>query len=297
MRRSKSNSTSKTDSASKRRASLVLAFFVYLPKYLIMISIASVYRTLKSLANEEQKGFITPYSFNDFAQTAQMNVYNEIVAKELMSASVSRSQRDSSFRERSKQHLSYFETDYSTTGTTGGVFLLPGDCNYVKYISYQQNTSEYYQSTTSSFREVEIEYDLKRFNLLRQSNVSSINTLADTNSVMLVAYVSDEKVHVAGGNTGAKYFVRYVRTPGSVGYSGSRNEAQPSLSFIASGTVTGASLYEIDDSSSLNFDLPPAFHSEVVNEMAKLIGIQLEETGVYSYGVSEETAKEAPKNN
>mgnify|MGYP003108990358 CR=1 FL=1 len=275
----------------------MLAFFVYLPKYLRMISIASVYRTLKSLANEEQKGFITPYSFNDFAQTAQMNVYNEILAKELMSSSVSRSQRDSSFRERSKQHVDYFDTEYVATCGVGGLFNLPSNCNYVAYISYGQNASNYFNSPTSSFKEVEIEYDIKRFNLLRQSSISGMNHLSDTNSIMMVAYVSGERVHIAGAASGTTCFVKYTRTPGSISYSGSKTEAQPAISFLSSSDDAALTTYEINDSSSFNFDLPPSFHSEVVNEMAKLIGVQLEETGVYSYGVSEETSKEAVKNN
>ena len=276
----------------------MLAFFVYLPKYLIMISIASVYRTLKSLANEEQKGFITPYSFNDFAQTAQVNVYNEIVSKELFASSVSRSQKDTSFRERSKQHLSYFDTDYTATTTSSGIIEIPSDCNYVKYISYAQNINDYYSSTlTSSLKEVEIEYDIKRFNLFRQSSVSSMNHGVGNDSVMALAYVSDQQIHIAGATAGGKVFVKYVRVPGSVGYDGQVKLTQPYISFAGSADSTASALYEVNDSASLNFDLPPAFHSDVVNEMAKLIGIQLEETGVYSYGASEETAKEATKTN
>jgi hypothetical protein len=275
----------------------MLAFFVYLLKYLRMISIASVYRTLKSLANEEQKGFITPYSFNDFAQTAQMNVYNEILAKELMSSSVSRSQRDSSFRERSKQQLAFFETDYQDTGSSLGVYDLPSNCNYVNYLSYGTTSSQYYGVPGSGAQEVEIEYDLNRFNRLRRSKISKSSHVVGASSIMLVAYVSGTQVHVANGSPGSVLYVKYTRTPGSVSYTGFETTAQPSLSFISSSDLTASASYEIDDSASLNFDLPPSFHSEVVNEMAKLIGIQLEETGVYSYGVSEETAKEAPKNN
>ena len=114
---------------------------------------------------------------------------------------------------------------------------------------------------------------------------------------MMVAYVSGERVHIAGASSGTTCFVKFIRTPGSIGYSGGRIEAQPSISFSASSDDTALTTYEINDSSSFNFDLPPSFHSEVVNEMAKLIGVQLEETGVYSYGVSEETSKEALKNN
>jgi len=267
----------------------VLAFFVYLPKYPIMISITSVYRTLKSLANEEQKGFITPYSFNDFVETAQTNVYNEILSKELTSASVSRAQKDSSFRDRSKQQLSYFESYKNLVSDTKGEILLPENCNYVTYIAGNV-TSETYATSPSSLKEVEIEYDIQRFNLLRNSNVSSGNhgSLLSSNLIMMLAYICDGKVKIANATSGSRFYVKYVRTPGSITYSGTKSASRPSLSFKND---------RVDEENSLNFDLPPSFHSEVVNEMAKLVGIQLEETGVYSYGVSEETAREATKTN
>ena len=60
------------------------------------------------------------------------------------------------------------------------------------------------------------------------------------------------------------------------------------------GTV---SEYVINDADSYNFDVPSAFLSEVVNEVAKLVGVQLEESMVYQYGAAEEAGKETKQIN
>ena len=56
----------------------------------------------------------------------------------------------------------------------------------------------------------------------------------------------------------------------------------------------GVQEYVVEDQTSLNFDLPDQFLPDVIAEMAKMIGIQLGETGVFQYGNNENTAKEQP---
>jgi hypothetical protein len=43
-----------------------------------MASVQAVYNTLKDVVNKEQRGFVTPAMFNNFAQVAQLNVYNKL---------------------------------------------------------------------------------------------------------------------------------------------------------------------------------------------------------------------------
>ena len=43
-----------------------------------MVSVQSVYETVKNLANKDQKGFVSPSVFNSFAKIAQLNIINEI---------------------------------------------------------------------------------------------------------------------------------------------------------------------------------------------------------------------------
>ena len=43
-----------------------------------MVSVQSVYETVKNLANKDQKGFVTPEIFNSFAKAAQLKIFHEI---------------------------------------------------------------------------------------------------------------------------------------------------------------------------------------------------------------------------
>jgi hypothetical protein len=40
-----------------------------------MASVNRVYSALKDLVNKDQRGFVTPAVFNNFAQVAQMNLF------------------------------------------------------------------------------------------------------------------------------------------------------------------------------------------------------------------------------
>jgi hypothetical protein len=44
----------------------------------LMASVNRVYSALKDLVNKDQRGFVTPAVFNNFAQVAQMNIFNEL---------------------------------------------------------------------------------------------------------------------------------------------------------------------------------------------------------------------------
>ena len=43
-----------------------------------MASVSAVYDTLKDLVNKDQNGFITPSIFNNFAQMAQVRIFNRL---------------------------------------------------------------------------------------------------------------------------------------------------------------------------------------------------------------------------
>ena len=43
-----------------------------------MASVNRVYSTLKGIVNKDQKGFVTPAIFNEFASVAQLNIYNRL---------------------------------------------------------------------------------------------------------------------------------------------------------------------------------------------------------------------------
>ena len=77
-----------------------------------MASVNRVYRILKDLTNKEQKGFITPTVFNNFAYTAQMNIYNEMFTEMVKAKQLKRQgfnpSRDKSLTKQVREDLSYF---------------------------------------------------------------------------------------------------------------------------------------------------------------------------------------------
>lgn len=276
----------------------MLAFFVYLLKYLIMISISLVYNAVKALANEDQKGFVNPYTFNAMASVAQMNVYNEIMGTSFESSRFTTSRSDvrgtSSKANSNKQRRSfYISTEYLENDGTSN-FSLPVDCNKVVAVYKGADPADVASSSKVS---IPISYDFEKAGLWSQSRYGSIDSASGQGQVAMnnAAFVSGSSIKVDINSSTEDIILEYYRSPGSFSPSGIQSSFNPSLSFtvIDVPTLDGTvSEYVIDDSSSYNFDLPAVFLSEVVNEVAKLVGVQLEESMVYQYGAAEEMGKE-----
>ena len=77
-----------------------------------MVSVYQVYQSLKDVANKEQKGFITPQVFNNFASLAQLNIYNEMFSELVDAKRISRQNldpgRDKSIRKQKLEDLSFY---------------------------------------------------------------------------------------------------------------------------------------------------------------------------------------------
>ena len=77
-----------------------------------MVSVQQVYNTLKDLANKDQKGFVTPMVFNNFAGLAQLNIYNEMFQELVKARQLQRQNfdpgRDKSVRKQILEDLSPF---------------------------------------------------------------------------------------------------------------------------------------------------------------------------------------------
>jgi hypothetical protein len=268
-----------------------------------MISISTVYNTLRALANEDQKGFVTPYTFNSMASLGQMNVYNEIVSGGFEASRFSNSRSDvrggSSRLNSNKQHRSYYtkivklipESNLETT------YKLPMKMNKALSVSILNDTglSEFFGGKDGLM--IPIERDIEKFSMFSRAKASRglpNTSVSGTSSV--INNPNNAAFFIVDGNgiltktsddAAPDLAFTYLRYPGSVLESGKKVSNNPSLAIKGSGTSA-----IVDDSSSFNFDLPEAFLGDIVNEMAKLIGVQLEETMVYQYGSAEEIGNE-----
>ena len=226
-----------------------------------------VHDTLKDLANKDQQGFVSEVEFNNFAQIAQLNIYNRLFGELKDAKRLSRAgfnpMRDKSRLKRIEEDLAFFSKKLPVAHTNG-VFLKPADMSRIISLS----TAGSILLDQSTKKPIEICYDEEKIERILISNLSA------PNEDFPVALVSDS-IHVFPTSI-KKIEVRYYKLPQGRTSSGARTASPPTYS--SSGT-------------SIDFELPEHYTSDIVYEMAKMIGINLRDVDVVNYASTEVASK------
>ena len=256
-------------------------FGIFVEQYITgMASVNVVYNTLKDLANKEQKGFVTPSVFNNFAAIAQVNVFKDIYASSSKGL-VDRVRRIDPSRNLSKinnvkEDLSVFSKT-STISKSNGVFSKPDDMLYIIGVS-TSGAVLFGQSTRTN---VEVLYDESKIDHILKSDLSAPS---DNHPIALVS--SDIEVFPSTIN---KIRLSYYKFPqGVVPNTGAKSASLPNYQYN-----TSSGVHVFDAANSIDFELPDHYVPELVNELAKLIGINLRDKDVYGYGQAETIQKKA----
>lgn len=254
-----------------------------------MVSVYQVYQSLKDLANKEQKGFITPQVFNNFASLAQMNIYNEMFSELVDARKISRQNfdpgRDKSVRKQKLEDLSFFVKRKVFTVTDGldtSSIVKPSDLS--KIISVLADSVLDSEGTEAiNYVPCQIVYDPEKMNYLKSSNLSapSLN--------FPVILVSGDKLEVFPDDVESVELTYYGK-PTSFDSFGQITADPPTYAFIAS-AFGGDEVEFFNSANSRDFHLPPHYLTEVVMEMAKLIGVRLRDPNVTSFATQEEASK------
>jgi len=231
-----------------------------------------VYEGVKDLMNKEQKGFVTPRVFNSFAQIAQLNVFHEmfddvITAKKLRAQGVDSSDGTSAYNE-ALENLEFFRVEEKVKNG-----VLP--VNMYKLIGMRKDTSN----------------PLNRvpFEIIRNSNDaahvlgSNLSTPTDEYPVAVVTNSIE-----LFPTTITSAIMSYYRLPGCVLENGSFDDRAP---FVSATVSVGYSEGAVGPTGHRNFMLPRAYESELVYEVAKLIGVRLDDQGVTAFATQEEANK------
>lgn len=224
-----------------------------------MVKVGVVYSIVRDLCNKDQKGFVTPAVFNTLAEAAQMNVYNEMFNELKLATRLRRSGsdagRDKSAYKMVEEDLSYF-IETSLLRDIDGVLAGKPD-NLSRIISMH---------TEDEGVSVEIIYDAEKLRRVLNSNLS--------------APTEEFPVALVGSNTidvfpeGVEAEVTYYRYPVAPLYS---------VTQISDG-------FAIEDiTNSIDFELPDHYLTELVGEIARMIGVRLRDDVLMQYGVAETT--------
>ena len=224
-------------------------------------SVQAVYDALNDLANKDQQGFINDVEFNRFAQIAQLNIYNSLFDELKDAKRLSRAGfdpvRDKSRIKRIQEDLSYFSKKATVT-KDGDVFNKPIDLSRIISIS----TAGSILLDQSTKKPVEVCYDEEKIERILLNNLS-----APTEDFP-VALVSDD-IHVFPTSI-KKVEVRYYKIPEGRNSDGER-------------TITAKQPTYDADSTNIDFELPEHYTSDLVYEIAKMIGLNLRDQQITNY--------------
>jgi hypothetical protein len=235
-----------------------------------MVSIQRVYDTLKNLANKDQKGFVTPYVFNSFATLAQLRVFNEIFgelveAKKLASAGIDAGSI-LSLREKKMEDMAYYST---ISPFNGQPIKIPDNSYKIISVSYEDPLD-----LDDAYAKYELITNPSTFEYIKKSRLSY-----PTDNYR-VALVNRDFIRLYPVNSSETYYLYYYRTPGCYSFS-------PALGYTLNTELGPLYAVNVVDNveiftpfSSRNFDLPASYESEIINEMAAMIGLNLRDSDV-----------------
>jgi len=243
-----------------------------------MASVESIYFALKDLANKDQRGFITPSTFNRFAQVAQLNIFNSLFV-DARKDKVARLRniegaRSLGTKKQIKEDLSFFSKE-SVLSQVNGVFAKPDDLSRI--ISLRTNGKFMFGQSNST--NIDIVYDEEKLYYILNSTLS-----VPTESRPVAVLGDDVEVFPTSIK---KVKLRYYKYPeGKLATTGVRTAFTPKFGYTVSNGVE-----QYSAATSVDFELPAHYEAQLINEMAKLIGVNLRDSDVYNYATTEQQRK------
>tara|TARA_R100001163_G_scaffold13531_1_gene12541 strand:+ start:25 stop:816 length:792 start_codon:yes stop_codon:yes gene_type:complete len=249
-----------------------------------MISVVEVYNAVRDMANQDQKGFITPQVFNSFAAVAQRNVFAKIAdkmvaAKNARMRGIDLSESDSVLV-KYKNFMSNYEKSVNISQgqaiSEESVFAAgdavetepirkPADCYSV--ISVIDGDAD------TGFKNFELVHNTRDMARILRSNLSAPTAefpvaLISSNIEIFPdsAAVSDTIKLVYYREPSSRTIVSGTLPAGSIDKVGS-----PRISVI--GQITDATA--VDFGTSRNFDLPSDMVPELMEEIISMVGVTL----------------------
>ncbi len=237
-----------------------------------MASVQQVYKTLKDLANKDQRGFVTPSVFNTFAPVAQSKIFNDLfqeltIANNLKLRGLDL-QRHLGKVKQIEEDLSTFSKTSTVSISSTGSFAKPDDL--AKIISLRVSGIRAFGTSTSN--PIDVMYDEEKLEYVLHSNLSAPTEESP------IAFLDDQiEVYPQSLN---KIRVRYYKQPeGLSAQTGARTASLPKFGFtVANNKET------YNAATSVDFELPEHYVPQIVEEMARLIGVNLRDANIYNYG-------------
>ena len=251
-----------------------------------MVKVGVVYSIVRDLCNKDQKGFVTPAVFNTLAEAAQLNVYNEMFNELKVATRLRRSGsdagRDKSAYKMVEEDLAYFIASrvLNVAGEEEPITVddevVPVEevARVLKPDNLSRIISMHLFETNTS---LEILYDIEKAKRVLNSNLSAPT---DEFPVAMVfgdfgtTNIAGQHIEIYPNTVSEDVVMNYYRVPAAPFYA---------VKEISDGFVIE------DIPNSIDFELPDHYLTEVVGEIARMIGVRLRDDVLMQYGVAETT--------
>jgi len=226
------------------------------------VNINTVYQRVLSIANKEQRGYITPQEFNILANQAQMDLFEQYFYDKNQ-FSRGRGHEDSHVDpiDIIDKKISSFEVfDHTLPAYASNVWTYPTDLYRVSSVRHNEKVCS--------------RISLKQFGLIKSQPLlkpSRINPVYVETPTGFKIYISASGV-TTEVTSGSVSKIDYIKTPTDVswGYN----------------VILGKAMYNA--STSTNFDMHDSEEVNLVNRILVLAGIALKDLGLFKSASNEE---------
>jgi len=231
-----------------------------------MVLIDTVYQRVLSLANKEQRGYITPQEFNLYANQAQIEIFEQYhydVNNFEMRDGVDTVNRDTTSLTRQK--LDVFISMLGPTGVSGfavmgGSVVLPSYIYRLSRVEVGDVGAEYVD--TNRFKDVITSGPLTRPTPSRPVYTEFRSRLKVSNGSIVTTGIG----------------LHYYRLPVTVSWG----------YFV----LSGKALYDSSTAKTVNFELHPSEETELVYKILKLAGISMGKLDIMRAGQIQEQSQQ-----
>ena len=270
-----------------------------------MVSIVRVYDIVRDLANKDQLGFVGIQEFNSFAQAAQSKIYNEIWDEYLLGKKLRRQMADGSGAKSLLQNvdedLSHYLVEAELDAFTNDdvALLAPAEDAaeviygaFYKPLDFKQLVTLHVGLDPQTSNQCEVTRDFMKFKMAHRSRLSAP---ADAFPLALDKHQTF-RISPAVGATDA-VFCLYYRQPRSR-FAQTFLDTETATIVYEVGELDVNSLPQIQGTevnqifvpnvaATRHFDLPEHYLSEVVKEVATMVGISLRDNLLAQYAMKE----------
>ena len=222
------------------------------------INVNTVYTTVLTILNKEQRGYLTPYEFNNLAVQVQMEIFESYF--ENLNQMLRQPTNDTEYANRVKllqEKIATFETQATATVALSGIFgqtTLPADNHRFGMLEY----------TDSAKLPVEVE-KLSRHEFLqaRRSQLTSPTRshpicYLEGNTLNILPGVATAAANATNGTGAQSYIIEYVKKP-----------ADPVWAF----TVNSVGGYVYASGSSTDFEISDVDQTELILKILMYAGV------------------------